>query len=371
MFAIVPSGNWQSEERMVSAARMINENEREIRGIASPLAERGRLSPDLPSLGVIVPTYNRREFLGNLLHALSRQTYPHERLEVIVVDDGSTDGTEAIAAERFPFAVRYYRQSNQGDASARNLGARHSLAELLVFLDDDMVLDPGYLAGLVHTHAGRRRRIVAGMWKPWLPGSAPLVEALQASERADPSAATTELSFTHIHSNNMALEREAYFEIGMMHGLAFSGSSIWCDLDFNYRAFQKGFEFRRSHEAICWHQDHHTRSLESYCQRWRTAAYRAVALFQKYPELMEHTPMFHDKTPIAWGNDPPRLIVRKLARSLSSARAALWCLEHAVRALEKWRPASGMLRALYRYVVGGYIFRGYREGLDALGHAKP
>lgn len=349
---------------------MLNEIEGEFKEIAFPSAERGRLSPSLPSLGVIVPTYNRREFLGNMLHALSQQTYPNDRLEIIVVDDGSTDGTEAIAAEQFPFALRYYRQRNQGDASARNLGARHSLAELLVFIDDDMVLDPGYLAGLVHTLAGRRRRIVAGIWKPWLPESTPLVEALHASEMAERATATTELSFTQIHSNNMALEREAFFEIGMMQGLAFSGSSIWCDLDFNYRAFQKGFEFRRSHQAICWHQDRYTRTLYSYSQRWRTAAYRSVVLFQKYPELMEHTPMFHDKTPIAWGKDRTRLIVRKLARSLSSAPAALWCMEHAVRALEKWRPASGMLRALYRYVVGGYIFRGYREGMGAFGHPK-
>jgi len=349
---------------------MMNENERDLKEIAFSPAERERVSPSLPSLGVIVPTYNRREFLRNLLRALSQQTYPSDHLEIIVVDDGSTDGTEAIASERFPFPLRYYRQENQGDAEARNLGARHSQADLLVFIDDDMLLDPGYLAGLFHTHAGRRHRIVAGVWKPWLPKSTPLVEALRASEMADPSAATTEVSFTQVHSNNMALRREEFFEIGMMQSLAFSGSSIWCDLDFNYRAFQKGFEFRRSHQAICWHQDRHTRTLYSYSQRWRTAAYRSVVLFEKYPELIGHTPMFHDKAPIVWRDDPPRLLVRKLARSLASTRAALWCMEHAVRALEKWRPASGILRALYRYVVGGYIFRGYREGLGEFGHPK-
>jgi GT2 family glycosyltransferase len=168
----------------------------------------------------------------------------------------------------------------------------------------------------------------------------------------------------------MALRREAFFEIGMMQGLAFPGSSIWCDLDFNYRAYQKGFEFRRSRQAICWHQDHHIRTLDGYSQRWRTAAYRAVVLFQKYPELMAHTPMFHDKTPVSWGKDPPRLIARKLARSIASTRAALWCMEQIVRALEKRRPASVILTSLYRSVIGGYIFRGYREGLGAFGHVK-
>jgi glycosyltransferase involved in cell wall biosynthesis len=338
--------------------------------LAWPQAEGRPASRSVPSLSVIVPTYNRCEFLRNLLRALSRQTYPSDHFEVIVVDDGSTDGTEAVASEHFPFALRYYRQENRGDAEARNHGARHSHSDLLVFIDDDMVLDEGYLAGLVDTHAGRRHRIVAGVWKPWLPKSTPLVDALRASETADPTAAATELSFTQVHSNNMALRREEFFEIGMMQSLAFSGSSIWCDLDFSYRAFRKGFEFVRSHQAICWHHDQHTRTLHSYSQRWRTAAYRSVALFQKYPELIALTPMFQDKTPITWKEDPPQLIVRKLARSLASTRASLWCMEKIVSVLEKWRPTSGILRSLYRYVIGGYILRGYREGLGEFGHAK-
>jgi GT2 family glycosyltransferase len=156
----------------------------------------------------------------------------------------------------------------------------------------------------------------------------------------------------------------------MMESLAFSGSSIWCDLDFTYRAHLKGFEFRRSHAAFCCHRDKHTQTLASYSQRWRTAAYRSVALFQKYPDLMAHTPMFSDKTPISWGNDRPDLVARKLARSLASTQVALWCMEQAASALERFRPASGLLRSLYRYVIGGYIFRGFREGLDAFGRVK-
>lgn len=372
------AGQQTVTERFTST-RMLNEIECYLKEIAFPQAQQrterqegleGSFSPSLPTLSVIIPTYNRREFLRNALRALAQQTYPSERFEVIVVDDGSTDGTEAIAAERFPFALRYYRQSNQGDAAARNLGARHSHAELLVFIDDDMLLDPNYLTGLVHAQERRRSRIVAGVWNPWLPESTPLVEALRVSEIPGQSAATTELSFTQVQSNNMALGREAFFEIGMMQSLAFSGSSMWCDLDFSYRAYQKGFEFCRSRQAVCWHQDHHIRTLEAYSQRRRTAAYRAVVLFQKYPELMAHTPMFHDKTPVTWGKDPPRLIARKLARSIASTRPALWCMEQIIRALEKRRPASGILTSLYRYVIGGYIFRGYREGLGAFGQVK-
>src|SRR2546421_12644556 len=88
----------------------------------------------LPTLSVIIPTYNRKILLREALKSLTRQTYPHDRIEVIVVDDGSTDGTAGIAAEAFSFSLRYFSESNQGDAAARNLGARQRQADILVFL---------------------------------------------------------------------------------------------------------------------------------------------------------------------------------------------------------------------------------------------
>jgi hypothetical protein len=73
--------------------------------------------------------------------------------------------------------------------------------------------------------------------------------------------------------------------------------------------------------------------------------------------------MFYDKTPIIWGQDPPRLIARKLIRSMVSSRPVLWSMEQIVNALEKSYPASTILPTLYHYIIGGYIFQGYREGL--------
>ena len=75
--------------------------------------------------------------------------------------------------------------------------------------------------------------------------------------------------------------------------------------------------------------------------------------------------MFHDKTPIIWRQDPPHLIARKLARLVASSRPALWSIEKCASVLEKRRPESVMLPTLYRYIIGGHIFRGYREGLCA------
>jgi GT2 family glycosyltransferase len=169
----------------------------------------------------------------------------------------------------------------------------------------------------------------------------------------------------------MSLRRAAFFKIGMMQGLDFPGSSMWCDLDFNYRAYRQGFKFFCSTNAICWHRDYTVRSFEAYKKRVRTAAYRAVVLFQRYPELLAHVPMFYDKTPIIWGRDSLYLIGRKLVRQLASTRPALWSMELIVKTLEKRSSTSKRLLALYRYIIGGYIYQGYREGLREFGQIGP
>jgi glycosyltransferase involved in cell wall biosynthesis len=324
--------------------------------------------PSPATISVIIPTYNRKGMLRAVLDSIAGQTYPSGSFEVIIVDDGSTDGTAEIAAESFPFTLRYFRQSNQGDAEARNVGARQSQADFLVFLDDDILVEPGYLTHLIHAHDGYQKKIAVGTCHLWLEETSPFAQNLPASLASDDTATSTELQFTDVFSNNMSLRREAYFEIGMMRGLDFPGSSMWCDLDFAYRAYQQGFEFGSSTQAVCWHRDYAARTLDTRKKRAQTAAYRAVVLFQRYPELLAHLPMFYDKTPIVWGQDPLRLIARKLARSMTSSRPVLWGMERIATTLEKRSPVSSILPHLYRYIIGGYIFRGYREGLSEFGH---
>jgi glycosyltransferase involved in cell wall biosynthesis len=103
-----------------------------------------------PSLSVVVPTYNRRAGVERLLRTLAEQTFPSSQFEVVVVDDGSTDGTaEALARFEAPYRLRALTQANAGPAAARNNGLQHAEGRLIVFLDDDVVPSPGLLA----THA--------------------------------------------------------------------------------------------------------------------------------------------------------------------------------------------------------------------------
>lgn len=314
------------------------------------------------TISVIIPTYNRKEWLCQTLESLAQQTWPADRFEVIVVDDGSEDDTAEISAATFPFTLRYFWQTNQGDAAARNTGAQQSQADVLVFLDDDILVAPDYLACLITAHATLHKQIIVGTEYLWLEHSNPLTEhavSLIVSE----TEPIVEIPFTEVYSNNMSLRREAYFSIGMMQGLGFSGSSIWCDVDFSYRAYRQGFAFYRSTGAICWHRDYVARSLKNQKQRMREVAYRAVVLFQKYPDLLPHISMFDDKTPIIWDRDSLYLIIRKLTRHLASSWPVLWSLEQLATIVAGSRLASHLHHSLQRWIIGGHIFQGYREGL--------
>jgi glycosyltransferase involved in cell wall biosynthesis len=114
--------------------------------------------PDSPlaSLSVIIPTYNRAEVLAKALEGYLAQSSPALVQELIVVDDGSTDGTESVVREFFgrsSFPIRYLRQRNQGPAAARNFGVREAASALLLFSDSDIIPAPN----LVEQHLAWHR----------------------------------------------------------------------------------------------------------------------------------------------------------------------------------------------------------------------
>jgi glycosyltransferase involved in cell wall biosynthesis len=91
------------------------------------------------SVSVIIPTYNYGRFLTEAISSALEQTHPP--LEIIVIDDGSTDDT-ADVAERFSAQVTYIRQENAGVSAARNRGVAESSGELIAFLDADDIWEP-------------------------------------------------------------------------------------------------------------------------------------------------------------------------------------------------------------------------------------
>jgi glycosyltransferase involved in cell wall biosynthesis len=98
-----------------------------------------------PRVSVVIPLYNLRRFVAEAIESALAQTLPADVVEIVVIDDGSTDGSSEIARRYVP-RIRYVRQENRGLSAARNAGIRESTAPLLAFLDADDRLLPEKLA---------------------------------------------------------------------------------------------------------------------------------------------------------------------------------------------------------------------------------
>lgn len=96
-------------------------------------------------ISVVIDTYNHEQFVAHAIESVLRQDFPREQMEILVVDDGSTDGTPE-AVRKFEPQVRLLRKSNGGQASAINCGVAHATGEFIAFLDGDDAWLPNKLS---------------------------------------------------------------------------------------------------------------------------------------------------------------------------------------------------------------------------------
>lgn len=175
---------------------------------------------DQPSVSIVVPTYNREDRLRRVIDALARQVVP-VRLEVVVVSDGSTDGThDYLAALRAPgMTVVVVEQPNSGPAAARNAGIQHASGDLVVFVDDDVVATPGLVAAHMAAHArvGDRAVVIGPMvdppdhqMSPWVRWEQAMLRKQYWAMKAGKYRATARQFYT----GNASIRREHLVAVG-------------------------------------------------------------------------------------------------------------------------------------------------------------
>lgn len=219
-------------------------------------------------VAVVVPHYDNQPGLDRLLTALTLQDWP-EPFTVAVADDGSPTEPRLDAAGRLD--IRLVRQPDRGfrAAAARNLGAGAVEGELLLFLDADMVPEPGYLAAMVRgltEHdlvVGRRRHADLTGWTgpqvaDWLTGHGPAPRALPEPQwLSDGYAATDDLaagdhrSYRYLISAVLGVRRELFDRVGGFdESFVGYGGEDW---ELAHRCWLAGADWRHLPGAIAWH----------------------------------------------------------------------------------------------------------------------
>jgi GT2 family glycosyltransferase len=304
--------------------------------------------PASPAVSLVVITYNRAARLAETLRAVQAQTLPADQLEVIVVDDGPADATRQVVQYGPIAGARYLTQTRQGATRARNFGAQHARGRLLVFLDDDIELGPATLARLAAAHTQHPRAVIVGALlnpgDPW-PSQAGVVAA----------------PFTECYTGLLSVGAAEFAALGGFQDVT-GGWPNWDDVEFGYRVQATGRPLLRCRDAWAVHHDASAGSLAATARRSMAAAQSAARLFQAHPGIRGQLPMFADKEPLAWGRDGPQLTARKLLRHVTSA----WPVLHGLEWLEARAPQARWSAALRRWIVGGYLWQGYRRGLREL-----
>jgi O-antigen biosynthesis protein len=227
-----------------------------------------------PQVSVVVCSYNGEKTLSACLERLQKLDYPE--LEIIVVNDGSTDSTPTIAARQ---GVRLITTENEGLANARNTGLRDAQGEIVAYLDDDAYPDPQWLRHLVL--AFERKSSYAGVGGPNVPPpDSSLVASCVGEAPGGPiHVLISDREAEHIPGCNMAFRKDALDEVG---GFDPQFRVAGDDVDICWRLLDAGFEIGFSPAALVWHEPR--RSIRAY---WRQQfGYgRAEALLErKWPD---------------------------------------------------------------------------------------
>ncbi len=249
-------------------------------------------------ISVVIPTFNRREKLVSCLKRLEEQTIPHSQFEVIVVDDGSTDGTRDFLTaykEKTPLTFKFFVQENKGAGAARNRGVSHARTPVILFIGDDIFASPDLLKHHVESHKAHPE-INAGClgFVTWDRSQdiTPLMRFLESGTAIlgrfgggqfaydllkEKDTASWHFFYTaNISLKKAVLEKHSFDE-------SFKGYG-WEDIDLGLRLFKKEkLTLYYCPKAIGYH--HHPQTLETFTKREYSVG-RGLHLFQrKHPDV--------------------------------------------------------------------------------------
>jgi glycosyltransferase involved in cell wall biosynthesis len=227
---------------------------------------------DWPGISVVVCSHNGSRTMRDTCEGLLELDYPD--VEVIVVDDGSTDGTGDIARE---YGFRVIATENQGLSAARNTGWQAARGEIVAYIDDDARPDPQWLQYLAHTFMTTGHAAVGGPNVP--PSEMGGVEACVAAAPGGPiHVLMSDIEAEHIPGCNLAVRRDV---LARLRGFDPRFRVAGDDVDICWRMLEDGWTIGYSPAALVWHRRRDT--VRGYLRQQRGYGRAEALLERKWP----------------------------------------------------------------------------------------
>jgi glycosyltransferase involved in cell wall biosynthesis len=237
---------------------------------------------------VVIPTYNRQPILEKCLRALEQQSFPSTTpvtgYEVIVVDDGSTDGTVDWLEEyatHFPH-LQLYEQEHLGPAAARNLGIQKSRGEIIIFIDSDLVV----LDQFIHSHAiglMHGNRLDHKNQPPRCFTYGRVINTANFNHPTQEPYKITDFSAAYFATGNVAIPKH-WLETAGLFDSRFQQYG-WEDLELGVRLKELGLKLIKCPAAVGyhWHPPFRLEQLPSMIDREVQRGRMGVLFYQKHP----------------------------------------------------------------------------------------
>jgi GT2 family glycosyltransferase len=313
---------------------------------------------------VIVPAYNAGRTIGDCLGALTRQSLVPAVYEVIVVDDGSMDGTAEVVKT---FSVRYLHQPNKGPATARNHGAREARGEIILFTDSDCVPSANWIAEMTKPFDDPDVIAVKGAYKTNQRSLTARFAQVEFEERFEllKRAASIDMVDTYSAAYRSDVFRQAG---GFDESFPVANNE---DTELSYKLSRMGRKMVFNPDAVVYHLNHPD-SLRSYARLKFWRGYWRMVVYRRYPDKM----MKDSYTPqtlklqilflfLAVGWLPAMLLWPKVVLYPLSATVFLYGLSMAPFALLAIRrdPVVGMLSPLFLSIRAASLGLGFLWGV--------